>query len=316
MVAQKAKKNINTKNVTTVRKLQEPKHKSFRLSKKIQRPAQLPKAREILRNSLRHLWKYKKVFGGITAVYLLLTVLLVKGLRVTNDIGEIKDSLQDVMVGASGQLTTGFALFGFLLGSASGVSNEAAGVYQTILLILVSLALIWALRQTYASSNVGILESFYRGMYPLVPFILVLLVIGLQFIPLAIASWLFNVAVISGLAVTTAEVVLWSFLCFLLSVLTVYMISSSIFALYVSTLPDMTPMKALRSTRGLVLHRRWEILRKVIFLPFVLLIIGSLIVVPVILYITPLADWLFFVLSMATLAITHAYFYSLYRELL
>ncbi len=316
MAAVKTKKQTTKQKPVPVRKLQEPKHKSFKLSKNIKRSARLPKARMILRASLSHLWKYKKVFGGITAIYLLLTILLVKGLSATNNIADIKDSLQEVMVGAAGQLTTGFALFGFLLGSASGVSNEAAGVYQTILLIVVSLAIVWALRQTHASSRVGVRESFYRGMYPLIPFILVLLVIGLQCLPLAIASWLFNVTIVSGLAVTAPEVILWSVLCFLLSVLTIYMLSSSIFALYVSTLPDMTPMKALRSTRGLVLNRRWEILRKVIFLPFVLLVIGALIVVPIILYATPLAEWLFFGLSMATLAITHSYFYSLYRELL
>lgn len=317
MASIKTKKTTSkTKPQQVTRKLQEPKHKSFRLSKKIKKPKSLPKARQILKTSLKHLWKNKKLFGGITAIYFVLTVLLVKGLSATNNIGEIKNSLQEVLTGTTGQLATGFALFGFLVGGASGVSTEVAGVYQSVLLIIVSLALIWALRQTHATHSVGVRESFYRGMYPLVPFLVVILVIGLQSIPLAISSWLFNVTIISGLAVTAPEQVLWSILCFLLAVLSVYMISSSIFGLYVSTLPDMTPMKALRSTRGLVLSRRWEVLRKVLYLPLVLLILGALIVVPVILFVTPLAEWVFFILSMAVLAITHSYLYSLYRELL
>lgn len=318
MASSKTKKHApKPKSTTPVRKLVEPKHKTFRLSKKLaSKKVSLPKARLVLRNSLTHLVKYKKLFGGITVIYLVLTILLVKGLSVTNNIAEIKLSLQEVLTGTTGQLTTGVALFGFLLGSASGVSTEAAGVYQTIVLILVSLALIWALRQTHATHIVGVRESFYRGMYPLVPFLMVILVIGLQFIPLAISSWLFNVTVISGLAVTAPEQVLWSILCFLLALLTVYMVSSSVFALYISTLPDMTPMKALRSARGLVLNRRWEILRKVLYLPLVLLLVSGCIIVPIILYATPLAEWVFFILSMTVLAITHSYFYSLYRELL
>jgi polyferredoxin len=146
--------------------------------------------------------------------------------------------------------------------------------------------------------------------------LVVLLVIGLQFIPLGVSSWLFNVTLVSGLAVTAAEQVMWSILCFLLALLSIYMVSSSVFALYVSTLPDMTPMKALRSTRELVKNRRWEVLRKVLYLPLVLLIAGAIITVPVILFLTPLAEWVFFILSMAALAITHSYIYSLYRKLL
>jgi hypothetical protein len=315
-VSNKKDKKSTQKTIKSPRKLNKPDHKTFRLSKKIAKPAKLPHSWVIFKISIKHLIRYKRLFAGITGVYLILTVLLVKGLSDTNNIVEIKDSLQDVMVGATGQLTAGLALFGFLLGNASGVNSDVAGVYQSILLVIVSLSLIWALRQTHASNKVGVRESFYKGMYPLIPFLAVLLVIGLQSIPMAIASWIFNSTVISGLAVTTAEIVLWSLLSFLLTLLSIYMLSSSIFAVYVSTLPDMTPLKALRSTRGLVMNRRWEILRKVIFLPLILLIAGSFIVVPVLLYITPLAEWIFFILSMITLAVVHSYFYSLYRELL
>ena len=311
------KKTTQKQTASQTRKLKSPTHRSFRLSsKKIKKPSKLPKARKILRTSVAHLWAHKKLFGGITAIYLVATILFVKGLSSANDIPEIKRSLEEILTGASGQLATGFALFGFMLGSASGVNSDVAGVYQMILLVIVSLALIWALRQTHAKSLVGIRESFYRGMYPLIPFLVVLFIIGIQFIPLAIGSWLFNITVVSGLAVTAPEVVLWSIMSFLLALLSVYMVSSSVFALYISTLPDMTPMKALRSARQLVMNRRWEILRKVLYLPLVILVVGALITVPVILLLTPLAEWVFFILSMAALAVSHSYVYSLYRELL
>ncbi len=243
-------------------------------------------------------------------------MLLVKGLSSSNDIPEVKRLLEEALTGVGGRLATGFTIFGYLLGNSSAVTSEVAGTYQSMLLVLVSLAIIWALRQTHAGNSVGVREAFYRGMYPLVPFLAVLLVIGLQLLPLAIASWLFNVTIVSELAVTPLEQVLWSVLCFLLAVLSIYLVSSSVFALYVSTLPDMTPMKALRSTRELVRYRRWEILRKVLFLPVVLLLVGAVILVPIILFLTPLAEGVFFVLSMTALAVGHSYVYSLYRELL
>lgn len=313
-----AVKSKPKKTATTPRKLQGPTYKSFRMSKRIKKPVArvLPKARTILRQSYMHLWQHRKVFAGITGVYLVLTILLVKGLSGTNDIPEIKDSIQDLVSGATGQLASSLAVFGLLIGGSSGVTSDVAGTYQSILLILVSLALIWALRQTHAAKKIGIREAFYRGMYPLVPFIVVLFVIGLQCIPLVVASWLFNVTIVGGLAVTPPEQVLWLMFCFLLAVLTIYMVSSSVFALYISTLPDMTPMKALRSARQLVRYQRAAILRKVLFLPFILLLALAAIMLPIIMFLTPLAEWAFFVLSMAVLAIFHSYIYSLYRELL
>jgi hypothetical protein len=94
------------------------------------------------------------------------------------------------------------------------------------------------------------------------------------------------------------------------------MVSSSIFALYIVTLPDVTPMQALRSARELVRYRRWSIARKVLFLPVSLLVIAAVIMVPVILLVTPASEWVFFILSMLSIAVIHSYMYSLYRELL
>jgi hypothetical protein len=94
------------------------------------------------------------------------------------------------------------------------------------------------------------------------------------------------------------------------------MVSSSVFALYIVTLPDVTPMQALRSARELVRHRRWSIARKVLFLPVSLLVIAAAIMIPVILLLTPASEWAFFVLSMFSLAVIHSYMYGLYRELL
>jgi hypothetical protein len=78
----------------------------------------------------------------------------------------------------------------------------------------------------------------------------------------------------------------------------------------------MTPMKALRSARELVRYRRWTVLRKVLWLPFVLLLAAALIMVPIIIWLTALAQWIFFLLTMFAVAAVHAYLYGLYRELL
>lgn len=183
-------------------------------------------------------------------------------------------------------------------------------------LIIFSLALVWALRQKQADEKIRIRDSFYRGMYPLIPVIIVLCVIGLQLLPLYLSSFLFSVVFGGGLAVTALEQVLWAILLFLLVLLSLYLISSSLIALYIATLPNVSPLQALRSARDLVRYRRWVIMRKILFLPLAMLVLLGLVVVPLIIISPTLAEWVYVALAALALPVTHSYLYRLYRELL
>ena len=94
------------------------------------------------------------------------------------------------------------------------------------------------------------------------------------------------------------------------------MLCSSLFALYIVTLPDMTPMMALRSARQLVLSRRLNVLRKLAALPLFIIIVIILLVVPAIYFLPVVAPWLYFALTIMALVFLHAYLFTLYRELL
>jgi hypothetical protein len=214
------------------------------------------------------------------------------------------------------QISNGVTLFLYLLGNTNNSNNANAGVFQTILLIIISLAIIWGLRQAYNGIYARVRDAFYQGMNALIMFIMILVVIGLQLVPLILGATLYNLVISNGIAVYTIEKWLWGLLFFVLAIVTIYMICSSIFALYIVTLPDMTPMKALRSARELVMHRRWEVLRKIIFLPIALIIIATIIMIPLLLMATPVAVWVFFIMTMAGLVVIHSYVYALYRELL
>jgi hypothetical protein len=301
------------------RKLKQPVYKSFRMHKKIK--SDLPimaGAFRLFWRSLMVLKRHFRLFLSILLVYAVLNLLLVHGLANNGDLGNLKTSLNGVFKGSSGKLGNGLALFAYLLGgsSASDSANANAGVYQTLLIIIVSLALIWSLRQVYAKQKIRARDGFYRGVYPLVPFLLVLLVIGLQLLPLAIGGFLYGTVINNGIAVYAIEKILWALLFLSLALLSLYMLSSSVFALYVVTLPDMTPMKALKSARELVRNRRWTVLRKLIFLPVILVVLAAVIMVPAIIFLTPVAEWLYFVLTIIGLAVVQSYMYALYRELL
>lgn len=268
----------------------------------------------LLVQSLKLLKIHWKLFALITLIYGALTIVLVRGLGSGISLDSLKATLHED--GSSNSLATGITLFGYLLGGAGGANSQAGGIYQTLLVILLSLVTIWALRQVLAGKQIRVRDAFYKGTYPLVPFILVLLVVGLQLLPLVVGSWLFATVSGAGVAVNVIEKFGWGLLFFLLSLWSLYMISSSVFGLYIVTLPDMTPLKALRSAKQLVKHRRFKILRKLLFLPFALIIAGAIITIPLILILTSLATWVFFLLSMFGLIVVHSYLYMLYRELL
>ena len=261
------------------------------------------------------LWQQKRIFIGLTLVYGLLNLVLAQGLSGT-DIANLKLQLSQVFTGNFGVVTSSLVVFASLIGSAGNTTSNTAGAYQLFLTLLASLTIIWALRQSVSGRIFKLRDAYYKGMSPLIPFVLVLLVIGLELLPMAIGSTLYSIVTTQGIAHGTFEKLVWGILFGSLSLLSLYLLASSLFALYIVTLPDMTPLKALRSARELVRGRRWTVLRKVLFLPLLLLIVAAVIMLPFIIWATPLAKYVYFVLSMFTLIAVHGYMYHLYRDLL
>lgn len=315
--AAKTKKTTPKKAGTPVRQVELPTYKSFRLAKKIAHPApKIKPARRIAKQSWQHLRKYWKVFAGILLCYLLLNIVLVRGLASGGDIVETKDIVTELFEGAFGSVLTNLSLVLVVATSSGGEVSEVAGVYQSLLLLLFSLAIVWTLRQTHAGNKVTTKQAFYQGMYPLVPFTLVFFVIGLQLLPAAAGMTVVGIVQGNGLAVTGAEQALWYIFLAMTCLLSVYMIASSLFALFIVTLADMTPLRALRSARQLVLHRCWTVLWRLLFLPLLFIVVTIAVLLPVIYWAPVLAEWVFFVLSGMMVIYGYAYSYNLYRELL
>lgn len=313
----KPAKKKTTQAQTKPRQLPKPTYQSFRLSKKIKHPAgPLKGSFRLLAFSLSHIWQHKRLFVGIGGIYLLLSLLFVREFSLDSGINELRANLEEIFQGTSARLALGLTLFGVLVESGGSASSPAGSAYGSVLIVLISLATIWGLRQTYAGSKVTAKETFYRGIYPAVPYVLVLAVVVLQLLPAMIGATIYGIVVANGLAVNFGEQAAWLLLFGMLCLLSLYMITSSIFALYIVTLPDMTPMKALKSARELVRYRRWSVMRKIIFVPIALLLIGAVVMLPFLLGATAIADYVFFAISPLGLIATHSYMYSLYRELL
>jgi hypothetical protein len=66
----------------------------------------------------------------------------------------------------------------------------------------------------------------------------------------------------------------------------------------------------------LVRHRRFAVIRRLLFLPCIIFIGLLVVLLPVIFFVTPLAALLFFIFLMGIIVVVHSYLYTLYRELL
>lgn len=298
------------------RQLKQPKYKSFKLSKRIKiKGSPLPSAYNLMKQSYGLIKANYRLFLGIVLIYGLLSIVLVRGFG-SLSLTDLKNSLQNGTDANLSTLSAATTLFSYLLSTAGSAASATGGVYQSLLAVLVSLVIIWGLRQAIAGIKIGARDAYYNGTYPFVPFILVLAVVALQLIPLALGGWLYSTIVSGGIAAGIFEQLLVIFISFLFVVLSLYMITSSLFALYVVTLPNTSPMKALRTTRQLVLHRRWLILRKILALPLILFVIGMVVMIPFLIFLTPVAEWAFFGLSIMVPLIIHSYMYLLYRSLL
>lgn len=259
---------------------------------------------------LRNHWE---VFGGLFVLFAAINTLLTASSLLRIDLEGAKLGLEAVTT--IGDLGTGLALYGTLVSTGAAASG-VAGAYQTILVVIISLAMVWALRQLTAGNKLRVRDTLYNSSYPLVQVLIVMLVFFLQLLPALLASYLaYNLI---GLGVITVgwQQAIVVFICLLLVLWTAYMVTASIFALYIATLPGMTPVKALRAAGDIVQYRRAMIFRKLLFLPVILFVIGAIILTPLSVLLPTAATYIFFVLSMAILPLAHAYIYTLYRELI
>jgi hypothetical protein len=153
-------------------------------------------------------------------------------------------------------------------------------------------------------------------MYPLIPFLLVGLVVVVQLLPLTVGTAVLALVLSSAFTNAAAVNFVFAAVFILLAAWTLYMLSTSIFALYIVTLPDMEPRNALRSARNLSRFRRWTIVRRLVFLPIFEVLLIGLVVVPLIIFASFLVAPVFFILVMLAILYTHTYLYNLYRKMI
>lgn len=270
----------------------------------------MPSGWNILKQALRIIRSNKKLFVIMLAIYAVVSIVIIQGIG-SIDVTSIKNEVADTLGNGTSQVAVSVSILGYILSN-----NTSLSLYQSALLIVVSLAIIWSLRQLAAGHKIKARDAYYNGMTPLAPFILAILNIILRLIPFALGAAAYNVIVTYGIASGLLEVVMWALVAVVLMCWSVYLLVPAIIGLYVVTLPGMTPIKAIKAAHKLVHFRRWNVIRKLLLIVVAILLILSLVMVPVIIFAASVASWVFFATGLLLVVLFHAYMYTLYRELL
>ncbi|MCA9325385.1 hypothetical protein KDA23_04965 [Candidatus Saccharibacteria bacterium] len=265
------------------------------------------------RKSLAVIGRNWRFFLWFMVVYAALNILLVHNF--VSDVGSLRDQVQQLF-GGTNQALTNTGTYVLLVANQSSASG-AAGVYQYMLMIVGSLALIWAIRQFMSDNppqSLRVRDAYYEGLYPLATFVLVLVVLALELLPLIFGGTVYSLVVTGGVASSGFEQVFWGLVFLGAIMLSGWLILRSIFALYIVTLPGMTPIAALQHAARVTSGYKLNMVRKFVFLFMIFAILSAIVMVPAIAFVPNAAQTVLFTLGLISLPVVHSYLYTMYRE--
>lgn len=276
-------------------------------------PKGVPSSWSLLRSTLSFIYLHKKKLAGVLAVFLVLYLLMVRASS-NFDIGANSQLISNEL--GDNPAVNNLLLTGILLGSGGSSETGASSISTFLLFIIGSLAVIWAIRHLEAGKKFRVRDSYYKGMYPLIPFLLVVFLISIQLVPFAIGGLLYSSSEISGFITSSLERLLFVSAWIGLGLLSVYWLANSLMSIYAVTLPDIYPLQALRSTKQVVKGRRWSIFLKIFALGIFLLLIGGTLLFMIVITAPVVAVLAYDLFVAGALLITHVYLFKLYKSLL
>lgn len=274
---------------------------------------------------LRILRNRKWVYIRFILAFFILSVIFIGALQVDNitSVNEVIDSASsgDSVLGPvmRAAVTVGSSLTGALNNNLSDVQY----IYISALFILALLTLIWLLRHQLAGNKLKVRDGLYNAAAPIAAEY-ALLVVGIaQLIPAALAVVVYMSATTGGLLDGGIETALFSVALFLVIVLTLYFMTTTLFALFIATIPGTYPMKAYRAARQIVAGQRLRLLLRLLWMVVIILIANFLVLVPIVIIVNSFGGGNSWVIPVAyqlavitSIVYATAYSYLLYRRMI
>jgi hypothetical protein len=145
-----------------------PVSKKKKTKKLAQKSIGVPSSLSLLRDSLSFIYRHKRILLGVVAVFFVLYLVMIRS-GSTFDL-DATDQLISNQLGTN-EMVNKAILTGILLGSGGSSQSGVGSLSAFFLFVIGSLAFIWAIRHLAAGKIFKIRDAYYKGMYPLVPFI-------------------------------------------------------------------------------------------------------------------------------------------------
>ena len=308
-------------------------HRSFRITRKrdYNRSLALPGYIKFTREVHNTLWKYRKTFFLLVAFY---SIALVVSVGITSQdsytslTNTLRDTGSEVLKGDVAKIGDASALITVIATTGLSVDTLTEGqqVYVILLTLLVWLTTLWLLRNLIANNKVKVRDGLYNAGAPILPTFMLAFVLIVQLLPFALAIIAYSAATSSGLLNSGVEAMLFWIAAGLLTLMSLYWISSTFFALVIISIPGTYPLLSLRYAGDLVVGRRIRLLLRLLWMTAVVIVGWAIVMVPVILLdawlkgVWSQIEWLpiipvaVVILSPLTVVWVSSYVYLLYRK--
>lgn len=307
-------------------------HRSFRPTRRRDyvRTLKLPGYWAFTNNVRKLLWSNKKLFLLLALTYALLSVLLV-GLGSQDTYQQLADTLRTtgshIFSGNFGEIGKASLLVTTAAsGSLNGTLTDVQAIYATITALITWLTTVWLLRAIMAKRKPRLRDGLYNASSPILSTFLVSLLLIVQLLPIALAVIGFSAALPAGILDGGVESMVFWAVALLLTMLSLYWITSTIIALVVVTLPGMYPMQAIKTAGDLVIGRRVRVLLRFLWLLLTVIGLWAITMIPIILFdawikgIVPAIQWVplvpmaLVIVSSMTIVWSASYVYVFYRK--
>lgn len=308
-------------------------HRSFRVTPRHDalQPLKLPGYWAFTLRVNKTILQYKRLLLSLAVIYALFYALII-GIGSQETYVMLADSFQEtgqeLLAGSWNQLAQAGLLFVSV--ASSGLNAEITATQQAVglvLILFVWLTVVWMLRRLLNGQQVRLRDALYSAGAPIIPTAILAGVIVVQLIPLAVAAIAYSAADATGLLLGGVETMLFWFAAGALAILSLYWITSTFFAMIITTLPGTYPFRALSIAGDMLVGRRLKVLLRWLWMAFVIILFWAVVLIPVILFdgwmkgvwdqiswvpIVPIAA---LALSSLTTVWASGYIYLLYRQI-
>ena len=167
--------------------------------------------------------------------------------------------------------------------------SEIQQMMFAIIVLFIWLATVQICRNILSGKkNLNLRDALYSCGAPIIPMTVIAIVILMQLVPVFIATIVGAAAKTTSFLSSGIEQAVFFGAILLLFSLSAFWVMGSIFAMIIVTIPGTYPLQALKIAGNMVSQRRLAILKRILFLIFILALIWSIVIIPIIM----LMNWL------------------------